>query len=279
MVLKLQEPLSEAKLHQLELLRSTIKKIGKVCVAYSGGVDSSLIAAISQEQLGENAIAITGVSDSLAPYLRKEAKQQAHWIGIRHQECLTKELENPNYSQNPSDRCFACKQELHKHLAKIADHFPNAQVIDGVNFDDLSDHRPGIDAARIAGVRSPLAENKIQKSTIRAISKALGFPWWDKPSQPCLASRFPYGESITSLRLNQVALAEKWLIDNGFPEVRVRIQGFGAKLELPVDRIHDLLTTIQREEIVDFFLSIGFSSISVDLEGLISGKLNREKEK
>ncbi|ABX09622.1 ATP-dependent sacrificial sulfur transferase LarE [Prochlorococcus marinus] len=276
MILKLQEDLNAPQLQQLELLRDAIKQIGKVCIAYSGGVDSSLIAAIAKEQLGTNALAVTGVSDSLAPHLRKEAQQQAAWIGIKHTECITNELESPDYNQNPVDRCFACKQELHTHLANIASNFKESQVIDGVNFDDLGDHRPGIQAARLAGVRSPLAELKIRKSTIRDISKALGFPWWDKPSQPCLASRFPYGESISSLRLAQVAKGEQWLIDHGFSEVRVRIQGLGARIELPVDRINDLLIKLRREELITYFLSIGFTSISVDLEGLISGKLNRE---
>ena len=277
MVLKLHEDLNPSKFQQLELLRDSIKRIGKVCIAYSGGVDSSLIAVIAHEQLGSNAFAVTGVSPSLAPHLRKEAQLQAAWMGIKHTECMTKEIEDPNYNQNPLDRCFACKQELHSHLSKIANNFKGSQVIDGVNVDDLTEHRPGIKAARLAGARSPLAELGIRKSTIREISKALGLPWWDKPSQPCLASRFHYGESITSERLEQVAKAEKWLIDEGFAEVRVRIQGLHAKIEVPINRMDELLLKVNREAIVDYFLSIGFTAVSVDLEGLISGKLNRER--
>ena len=273
--LKLQEHLNASEQKQLEDLRHTIKGLKKVCVAYSGGIDSSLVALIAQEQLGKNAIAITGISDSLAPYLLEEARNQASWIGIVHQECATYELKDPNYYQNPLDRCFACKKELHTHIKKIAETFIDSQVIDGVNLDDMSDHRPGITASRIAGVRSPLAEVGINKSTIRNLSKALGLPWWDKPSQPCLASRFPYGESISSMRLKQVAKSEKWLIDNGFPKVRVRIQGLGARIEIPVNRIDDFLLTINRKKIVSYFLSIGFTSVSLDLEGLVSGKLNR----
>ncbi len=275
MSLKLQEHLNVSEQKQLEDLRHTIKGLKKVCVAYSGGIDSSLVALISQEQLGKNAIAITGISDSLAPYLLEEARNQASWIGILHQECTTNELNDPNYYQNPLDRCFACKKELHTHIRKIAEAFPDSQVIDGVNLDDMSEHRPGIRASRLAGVRSPLAEIGIDKSTIRNLSKALGLPWWDKPSQPCLASRFPYGESISSIRLKQVAKSEKWLIDNGFLQVRVRIQGLGARIEIPVNRIDDFLLTINRKKIVSYFLSIGFTSVSLDLEGLVSGKLNR----
>ncbi len=274
-MLKLQDQLTKSNLEELELLRDFIKPLKRVCVAYSGGVDSSLIAAISKEQLDTNAIAITGTSPSLAPYLLEEARLQANWIGIEHQECKTNELENPNYFTNPTNRCFSCKQELHNHLARIAKRASNAFVLDGVNADDLNDYRPGIKAGKLAGVISPLAELKINKISIRKISKALGFPWWDKPAQPCLASRFPYGNPISSVRLQQVANAEKWLIDHGFPEVRVRVQGVTAKIEVPSDRINDLADNCNREEIVNYFLSIGFSSISIDLEGLTSGKLNR----
>ena len=239
-------------------------------------MDSSLVAAIAEEQLGTCAIAVTGVSASLAPHLLEEARLQANWIGIEHRECQTNELEDPHYSENPIDRCFACKKELHKHLMLIAKNFSGAIVLDGVNADDLNDYRPGIEAAQIAGVRSPLAELKVNKDSIRAISKALGFPWWDKPAQPCLASRFAYGDPISSKRLKQVAKAEKWLIDKGFSRVRVRLQGVAGRIEVPAHQISDLIISSRRKELVDFFLSNGFSSISVDLEGLVSGKLNRD---
>ncbi|KGG14662.1 MULTISPECIES: ATP-dependent sacrificial sulfur transferase LarE [unclassified Prochlorococcus] len=274
-MLKLQDQLAKSNLDHLDLLRNSIKSLEKICVAYSGGVDSSLVAAIAKEQLGSNAIAITGVSPALAQHLLEEARLQAKWIGIDHKECKTNELKDPHYRNNPIDRCFACKKELHAHLLQIASKFSKAQVIDGVNADDLKDYRPGIRAANLAGVRSPLAELNINKDSIRQISKALGFPWWDKPAQPCLASRFTYGDPISSERLKQVAKAEKWLIDHGYPNVRVRIQGLTGRIEVPSYQIDDLLISSKRKEIVDFFLSIGFSSISVDLEGLVSGKLNR----
>tara|TARA_Y100001968_G_scaffold251839_1_gene237130 strand:- start:20288 stop:21136 length:849 start_codon:yes stop_codon:yes gene_type:complete len=273
------EPLIETQQKQLDNLRSYFKGLKKVCVAYSGGVDSTLVAAIAKEQLDQDAIAITGVSPALAPHLLQEARQQARWIGIRHQECQTNELKDPSYNKNPENRCFACKRELHNKLQEIEEVAKGVQVVDGVNHDDLNDYRPGIDASSQAGVISPLAELKITKASIRAISKSLGFPWWDKPAQPCLASRFPYGDEITSVRLNQIAQAEEWIIKNGFKKVRVRTQGLGARIELPSDQINDFLENCDRKRIIEHFLSIGFTSVSIDLEGLISGKLNRDIKK
>ncbi len=270
------KPLPKSTQDQLESLRLVLKSLKKVCVAYSGGVDSSLVATIAFEQLGNNALAVTGVSAALAPPLRMEARKQAIWLGIQHQECITNELQNPNYQQNPPDRCYACKKELHLNLKDIAKASKGFLVVDGVNHDDLQDHRPGIKAAKEAGVRSPLAEIGINKSGVREISQALGLPWWNKPAQPCLASRFPYGEAISEENLRKVGKAEAWLHEKGFPEVRVRIHGQSAKIELPTDQIEDLILNLGRKNIVNHFLLIGFSSVSIDLEGLVSGKLNRE---
>ena len=270
------ESLTDSELKQLQLLREFIKDINHACVAFSGGVDSSLVATIAQEQLGQKAFAVTGVSPSLAPYLLKQARLQAAWIGIHHKECHTNEINEPSYFKNPVNRCFACKQELHKHLNHISKKFHEAQVLDGVNYDDLDDFRPGIKASKQAGVISPLAELKIDKKSIRSISKSLGLPWWDKPAQPCLASRIPFGEEISSKRLQQIALAEEWIINQGFTKVRVRSQGLSARIELPANEIDNFLKIVERNQLIKYFLYLGFQTVSLDLEGLISGKLTRD---
>ena len=276
---RLQETLPAPGADQLARLRQWFRQWQPdhpmICVAYSGGVDSTLVAAIAHEQHGDRALAVTGVSPALAPHLLQEARTQAGWIGIRHQECRTRELDDPAYSSNPQDRCYACKQELHEQLGRVIAAAEGGLVVDGVNLDDLGDHRPGIQAAREAGVRSPLAELGIDKAAIRQLSQALGFPWWDKPAQPCLASRFPYGESITAERLRRVGAAEAWLIQRGFHRIRVRSQGLAARIEIPRDQIANLLALSEREPLVSDLMALGFTSVSVDLEGLISGKLNR----
>jgi uncharacterized protein len=263
----------------LAALRRRIAGFERVVVAYSGGVDSALVAALASEALGERALAVTGVSPALAPHLRREAREQAAWLGLRQREIATAELADPAYATNPHDRCYACKRELHGLLAPIAAAAGGAMVLDGVNLDDLGDHRPGIRAAREHGVLSPLAEAGIDKAGVRRLSRALGLPWWDKPAQPCLASRFPYGEAITATRLQRVAAAEAWLRQRGFPDLRVRSQGETARIELPPGSLETALARLAgalRSELVEAFRALGFSAVALDLEGLVSGKLNRE---
>jgi uncharacterized protein len=280
MFFSLLEPLPLPQEEGLAALRAELAALGRVVVAYSGGVDSALVAAIAAEQLGAGALAITGVSPALAPHLRREAAEQAHWLGIGHREIATAELADPAYTSNPTNRCYACKRELHQLLAPIAREAGAAQVLDGVNADDLGDHRPGIQAAREFGVRSPLAELQIDKAGVRRISRALGLPWWDKPAQPCLASRFPYGEPITAARLQQVGAAEALLRQHGFSDVRVRSQGQTARIELPAAQLAEALTLWredrQRQSLVQGVLALGFTAVALDLEGLVSGKLNRQ---
>ena len=269
------EFLSDEQSEKLYKIRKYIKNLKSVCIAYSGGVDSTLVAALAFEQLGNKAIAITGISPALANTLRVEARSQAKWIGVKHLEIKTSELDQSSYSKNPENRCFACKKELHKHTTFLSKKLDYKIVLDGVNLDDLKDYRPGIEAAKKAGVVSPLAKFKFSKKDIRDISRALGFPWWDKPAQPCLASRFPYGHEITSKRLKMVEKAEDYIKKGGMSEVRVRCQGSTARIEIPKNELNHFFKKYDFSDLVQHFSSLGFNCTSLDLEGLISGKLNR----
>ena len=269
------EILSDEQTKKLNAIRVYIRNLKSVCIAYSGGVDSTLLTSIAYEQLGNKAVAVTGVSPALAKTLLEEARSQAKWIGIKHLEIETKELDQDSYSKNPKDRCFACKKELHKHTKYLIKEFNFQIVLDGVNLDDLQDYRPGIQAAKDAGVISPLAKFNFTKKDIRDISKALGFPWWDKPAQPCLSSRFPYGHEITNERLKMVEKAEEYLKKGGIKEVRVRCQGSTARIEIPKDEFNNFFNKYDFNDLVKNFSDLGFNCTSLDLEGLISGKLNR----
>ncbi|TGG91951.1 MAG: ATP-dependent sacrificial sulfur transferase LarE [Aphanocapsa feldmannii 277cV] len=269
------QPVPEALLLALMALRRSIAAQGRVVVAYSGGVDSALVAAIAAEQLAERAAAITGRSAALAPQLAQEAAEQAHWLGLTHRFIETDELADPLYLRNDGERCYACKRELHGLLARIAAESGDARVLDGLNVDDLGDHRPGIRAAQERNVLSPLAACGIDKAGVRQLSRALGLPWWDKPAQPCLGSRFPYGEGISAWRLQRVAAAEAWLRRLGFAELRVRSAGDSARIEIPEADLSTFLQRVDREALLRHFTAIGFTLVCLDLEGLVSGKLNR----
>ncbi len=269
------EILSDKQSEKLQKIRNFFKNLNSVCVAYSGGVDSTLVASLAFEQLGSKAVAITGVSPALAKTLLNEAKSQAKWIGIHHLEIETSELDQSSYSKNPKNRCFACKKELHKHTKYLSKKLNYKIVCDGVNLDDMDDYRPGIEAAKEAGVISPLVKFEFSKQDIRDISRALGFPWWDKPAQPCLSSRFPYGHQITNERLKMVEKAEEYIKKGGISEVRVRCQGSTARIEIPKDELKIFCKEYDFHELVCYFSNLGFNCTSLDLEGLISGKLNR----
>ncbi len=269
------EIISEEQIKKLNNLREFLKNLKTACIAYSGGVDSTLVATIAFEQLRDQSLAITGVSAALASQLLNEARLQAKWIGIKHIEIETFELEDKNYSNNPKERCFACKRELHKHTTQISKKLNYKYVLDGVNLDDLGDYRPGINAAKDAGVISPLAVLKFSKQDIRDISKSLCLPWWDKPAQPCLSSRFPYGYEITQKRLKMIEEAEEYIKNFGIKDVRVRCQGTSARIEIPKEEIKTFINLYNRDELIKFFFKLGFKNASLDLEGLVSGKLNR----
>ena len=261
---------------KLARLQSIFKEMDRALIAYSGGIDSTLVAKIAYDVLGEKALAITAVSPSLLPEELDEAQQQAQIIGINHEMIVTEEMDNPNYTSNPINRCYFCKSELHDKLKVIALDRNYPYVIDGVNGDDLQDYRPGIQAGKERKVRSPLAEVGVSKLEVREITQLLGLSWWDKPSQPCLSSRFPYGEEITVEKLHRVGRAEIYLRNLGYHNLRVRSQGDTAKIELLPEQIPSFVTNINLPELVSHFQNLGYTYVTLDLEGYRSGKLNQK---
>lgn len=260
---------------KLAQLRRIFAQADRALVAYSGGIDSTLVAKVAWDVLGDRAIAITAESPSLLPEDLDDAKAQAAAIGIAHEIVQTHELDNPSYASNPANRCYFCKSELHDTLKPLAIARGYPYVVDGVNADDLQDYRPGIQAAQERGARSPLAEVGISKAEVRELARHLGLPWWDKPAQPCLSSRFPYGEAITAEKLQRVGRAERHLRLLGWREVRVRSVGDTARIEVPADRLTEFVTTLDLPDLVARFQDYGFLFVTLDLEGFASGKLNR----
>src|SRR4028119_2361621 len=260
---------------KLEQLKTLFSEMEKALVAYSGGVDSTLVAKIAYDVLGDRALAITAQSPSLLPEELEDACVQAAAIGIVHEVVQTHEMENPNYTSNPINRCYFCKSELHDTLKPLALQRGYPYVVDGVNADDLGDYRPGIQAAKERGARSPLAEVGVTKVEVRQLAKELGLPWWDKPAQPCLSSRFPYGEEITVGKLQRVGRAERYLRQLGLKNLRVRSDGDTARIELPAEEIQEFVVNTDLPALVAVFQEFGFVYATLDLEGFRSGKLNQ----
>lgn len=260
---------------KLEQLKAIFAEMEQALIAYSGGVDSTLVAKIAYDVLGDRALAVTAVSPSLLPEELEDAEIQAATIGIPHQIVQTNEMDNPNYTSNPVNRCYFCKSELHDTLKPLARELGYPYVVDGVNADDLHDYRPGIQAAKERGARSPLAEVGVTKMEVRQLSQELGLPWWDKPAQPCLSSRFPYGEEITVTKLQRVGRAEIYLRKLGLKNLRVRSEGDTARIELPPEQIKEFILTTDLPQVVSAFQDFGFIYVTLDLEGYRSGKLNQ----
>ncbi|MBD2040095.1 ATP-dependent sacrificial sulfur transferase LarE [Microcoleus sp. FACHB-672] len=260
---------------KLERLKTIFAEMDRALVAYSGGIDSTLIAKIAWDELGERALAVTAVSPSLLPEDLEDARIQAAEIGIAHEEIETHEMANPNYTSNPVNRCYFCKSELHDTLKPLAIQRGYPYVVDGVNADDLHDYRPGIQAAKERGARSPLAEVGVSKAEVRQLAKQLGLPWWDKPAQPCLSSRFPYGEEITVAKLQRVGRSERYLRQLGWQNLRVRSEGETARIELPAEQIKEFTIKTDLPTLVAAFQEFGFLYVTLDLEGYRSGKLNQ----
>jgi uncharacterized protein len=265
----------EAAAVKLERMESILRELKRVVVAFSGGVDSTFVLKAACEALGvENVLAVTGRSDSVPVAALAEASDLARSMGVRHLVIDTREFDDPRYRANPENRCYFCKTELYTRLGAIAAEHGLLAAVNGVNADDLGDFRPGLKAASEHGVRAPAAEAGLTKAEIRELSRRMGLPTHDKPASPCLSSRVQYGEEITPDKLRMIERAEQSLHEMGFRECRVRHHHNLARIEVPPERVDDLLQRDIRARIDAAFRDIGYTYVTLDLRGFRSGSMN-----
>jgi uncharacterized protein len=260
--------------NKLEQLKNYLHELGSVAIAFSSGVDSTFLLKVAHDVLGDKAIAVTARSCSFPKRELNEAIDFCNRENIKHFICNSEELDIEGFSQNPPNRCYLCKRELFEKIINIARENNIAYVAEGSNMDDNGDYRPGLIAVSELEVKSPLRAVGLTKAEIRAYSKELGLPTWDKQSFACLSSRFVYGETITEEKLNMVDKAEQLLLDMGFHQIRVRIHDKLARIEVNPSEFEKLIQKETREEIVSKLKSYGFTYVSMDLSGYKMGSMN-----
>lgn len=262
---------AETKLKKLERI---LKKMQKILIAFSGGVDSTFLLKVAHSVLGKNVYAVTATSPSFASRELKQAKAFARLLGVNFQIIITDELKTDKYTSNPPDRCYYCKKELFFKLLEIAQFHNIPWVADGSNKDDAHDHRPGMLAIKELGIRQPLFEAGLYKDEIRLLSKKLKLPTWDKPACACLASRLPYGESITVEKLQQIERAENFLKDLGFSQVRVRHCQNTARIEVLPEEMRNFFKQNLHLKVTKKLKKLGYHYVTLDLQGYRSGSMN-----
>ncbi len=271
----MEEPTTELT-EKRDRLIDILADCGKVAVAFSAGVDSTVVAKAAQLACGENAIAVTAVSPSLAEGEREASSHLAGLIGIRHRFITTEEFGDDNYTRNASNRCYFCKSELYEQLERRLHEFDCDVIVNGANTDDRGDHRPGMTAAHEHRVRSPLMEANISKREVRELARSWDLPVWDKPASPCLSSRVAYGVSVTPERVARIDAAERFLRDQfGLRELRVRHEANDlARIEVPSEAIPALLKPDASQQISKQLHALGFKYVTIDLDGFRSGSMN-----
>ncbi len=266
--------ISEELFNKYSALKKLLCKMNKVLVAFSGGVDSSFLLKVAHDELGKNVLAVIALSETYPEKESQEAVRLAESMKVRFQVIQSCEMENPDFVRNPPERCYYCKTELFSRLRSLAESEGIPYVLDGANFEDAGDYRPGSKAAAELHVRSPLKELGFIKSEIRDLSRHLGLPTWNKPAMACLSSRFPYHTKIESQALRQISEAEEHLRSLGFSQLRVRHHDSMARIEVPSEDISRMIDPGIRESIVEAFRKIGYTYVTLDLMGYRTGSLN-----